>query len=130
MKQMVMLIMTNPDQSMELLEAWDRAGAPGITILESIGLQTIRQFGVQDDLPLMPSLADIFRSKEKHHRTMFSVVDDEAAAQQLLDATARIFADYDARGKDNSAVAFVLPVAHSQSFITARARARVDRNRK
>lgn len=128
MKQMVMLIMTNPSYCMDMLEAWEEAGAPGITILESTGLITLRQSsGVRDDLPLMPSLADLFRAKEEHHRTMFSVVEDDAQVQKLLKVTEEVFARYEADGRDNSAVVFVLPVNSSQSFITSRARERVAR---
>ena len=127
MKHLVMLIMTNPDHCMEMLEAWDEAGAPGITILESTGLQTIRQSGMRDDLPLMPSLADIFRSQEEHHRTMFSVVDDDAMVDRLMEVTERVFGEYEQQNRDNSAFVFVLPVSSSRSFITSRTREKVAR---
>lgn len=128
MKHMVMLIMTNPDHCMDMLEAWEAAGAPGITILETTGLNTLRKStGVRDDLPLMPSLADIFRATEEHHRTIFSVVDDEAQVDKLLATTEQIFARYETDNIENSAVVFVLPVSASQSFITSRERAKVAR---
>ncbi|GAB4572367.1 MAG: hypothetical protein Kow0077_11610 [Anaerolineae bacterium] len=127
MKYMVLMIMTNPDHCMTMLEAWDEAGAPGITILESTGLQTIRQAGMRDDLPLMPSLADIFRSREEHHRTMFSVVDDQAMVDRLLEVSGEVFATYEAEDRDNSAVVFVLPVESSHSFSTTRAREKFER---
>ncbi len=128
MKHMVMLIMTNPDHCMDMLEAWDRAGAPGITLIETTGLNTLRKSaGVRDDLPLMPSLADIFRANEEHHRTMFSVVDDEAQVDRLLKATEVVFAGLDAENRENSGVLFVLPVSDSRKFITSRERAKVDR---
>jgi hypothetical protein len=128
MKQMVMLIMTNPNDCMIMLEAWEEAGAPGITILESTGLATLRHsIGMRDDLPLLPSLADIFRTKEEHHRTMFSVVGDEAAAEHLIAVTGQVFEQYEAENRDNSAVVFVIPVAESRSFITSRAREKFDK---
>lgn len=127
MKHMVMLIMTNPDYCMDMLEAWDQAGAPGITLLETTGLNTLRRTGMRDDLPLMPSLADIFRANEEHHRTMFSVVDDDAQMQKLLEATETVFAQLDAENRDNSGVLFVLPVSESRTYITARTREKVAR---
>ncbi|MBN2472508.1 MAG: hypothetical protein JXN59_17415 [Anaerolineae bacterium] len=128
MKHMVMLIMTNPDHCMDMLEAWDEAGAPGITILETTGLNTLRKSsGVRDDLPLMPSLADIFRATEEHHRTIFSVVNDEAQVEALMAATERVFDRYEAEKRENSAVVFVLPVSESRSFITSREREKVAR---
>ncbi len=124
MKHMVMLIMTNPDECRAMLEAWDEAGAPGITILESTGLQTIRQSEMRDDVSFMPSLSSLFRTKEHHHRTMFSVVEDEAMVEHLLGVTARVFEQYEAEDEDNSAVVFVLPVTQTRTFSTSRANER------
>jgi hypothetical protein len=130
MKQMVMLVMTNPDHCMNLLEAWEKAGAPGITILESTGLNTMRQAGMRDDLPLLPSLSDIFRSKEEAHRTIFSVVDTEEQAQALVRVTEEVFGWYEQMNHDNSGVLFVIPVAESRTFATTRAKEKFARYQK
>jgi nitrogen regulatory protein PII len=129
MKHMVMLIMTNPDHCRVMLEAWDEAGAPGITILESTGLQAIRRSEMRDDVSFMPSLASVFRSSETHNRTMFSVVDDEAMVERLLAVTEGVFKGHEADHDDNSAVVFVLPVSRSQAFSTTRAQDKVKRER-
>ena len=129
MKQMVLMVINNPDYCMSLLEAWETAGAPGITIFESTGLVSIRQAqsGARDDLPLMPSLSNLFRGKEEHHRTMFTVVDDDAQAQAIIAATEQVFATFENEDRDESGVLFVLPVTSSTSFATARARAKMAR---
>ncbi len=128
MKRMVLLILTDPDLCMEIMEAWDRAGAPGITMLESAGLNTLREsIAGRDDLPLMPSLAELLRTQEVHNRTLFSVVDDEIQAQNLLQATEQTFARFEAERQNVSAVMFVLPVETSHTFATSRAKARVRR---
>jgi len=130
MKRMVLLILTDPDLCLEIMEAWDEAGAPGITVLASAGLKTLREtFRGRDDLPLMPSLADLVRIREVQNRTIFSVVDDEAQAQALLQATERIFARFEEAKDDVSAVAFVLPVEGNYAFTTSRAKARDRRKR-
>ncbi len=128
MKRMVLLILTDPDLCVEVMEAWDRAGAPGITVLESAGLNTLREsVRGRDDLPLMPSLVELLRTQEVHNRTIFSVVEDETQAQSLLQATEQIFARFDAEKQNVSAVMFVLPVEQSYAFTTTRARERVRR---
>ncbi len=126
MKQMVMMVLNNPDHCTTLLEAWDAAGAPGITILESTGLINIRRAGARDDLPLMPSLLDMLRSNEEHHRTIFSVVEDEAAAQALIAATEETFQQLDEQDRDESGILFVVPVAETRRFATARAQRRLQ----
>jgi nitrogen regulatory protein PII len=127
MKQMVMLVMTNPDHCMTLLEAWEAAGAPGITILESTGLNTMRHGGTRDDLPLMPSLSSFFRTQEVAHRTIFSVVDSEEHAQTLIKVTEEVFDRYEIEDRDNSGVVFVLPVSETHSYSTSRAKAKMEK---
>lgn len=129
MKQMVMMVLNNPDYCTVLLEAWDAAGAPGITILESTGLINLRRAGLRDDLPLMPSLADVLRGKEERHRTIFSVVEDEVAAQALVAATEATFRQLEEQGQDESGILFVVPVTEAHRFATTRAQRRLERQR-
>lgn len=128
MKQMVVIVLNNPDHCMTLLEAWEAAGAPGITILESTGLVKLRKAGARDNLPLIPSLSDFMRSSETHHRTIFSVVDDEAQAQHIIEATRKAFAQMDQMKLDNSGVLFVLPVAEVHRFATSKATSQLNRS--
>ncbi len=126
MMQMVMMVINNPDHCMSVLDAWEAAGATGITILESTGLVRIRRGAARDDLPLLPSLLDMMRGSESHHRTIFSVVNDEAQAQALIEATERTFQEMDEHDIDNSGVLFVLPVSDARRFATRRAREQVS----
>jgi hypothetical protein len=129
MKQMVLMVLNNPDFCMTLLEAWEAAGAPGITILESTGLATIRRGAARDDLPLLPSLSELFRSSEEHHRTIFSVVENEEKAQAVIDMTEKVFEKFEANDRDESGFLFVLPVSQSHSFTTTRAKKRYEKER-
>ncbi len=123
MKQMVLMVLNNPDYCMEMLEAWAAAGAPGITILESTGLMRFRQaLGKRDDMPLLPRLSDLLRGQETHHRTLFSILDDEAQTEAVLQATRDVFARFEADGLEESAVLFVLPVTASYKFTSHRGR--------
>jgi len=126
MKHMVLMVLNNPDYCMTLLDAWEAAGAPGITILESTGLVRMRHAhdGLRDDLPLVPRLTHLLRGSEEHHRTLFTVVDDEAAVEAILQATQQVFDQLEGEDLEESGIAFVLPVASSTVRATTRARNR------
>ena len=110
MYHMVIFVMNHPDECGLLLDAWEGAGITGITILESSGLGRLRGRGSRDDIPLMPSLHDLFKIKETRHRTLFSVVDSEEKVDAILEATKKIVGDLNC---DDTGFLFVLPVSRA-----------------
>jgi nitrogen regulatory protein P-II 1 len=107
MAHLVVLVLDNLDHYSEILEAWAATGASGITVLESTGLG--RLGGVmRDDMPLMPSLRDLVANRELHHRTLFTVVEDEALVEQLITSTQRILGDL---SQENTGLLFVVPLS-------------------
>ncbi|MDT8304895.1 MAG: hypothetical protein RRC07_03070 [Anaerolineae bacterium] len=121
MYYMVLLVVYDIDACPSVLDAWDAARVPGITILDSTGLGTIRQKGLRDDLPLMPSIADLFRSREHRHRTIFTVVESEETVDHLVEVTQTIMGDLN---DPHNGVMFVLPVSRVVGFHGAQERAR------
>lgn len=121
MYYMVLLIINNIEQSPDVLDAWEALQVPGITILESTGLGTVRKRAIRDDLPLMPSLRDLFRSQEHQHRTLFTVVEGEAMVDRLVEATQKTVGDLE---QPQNGVLFVLPVSRVVGLEGAQARAR------
>lgn len=121
MHYMVLLVVYDIDASAAVLDAWEAAEVPGITILESTGLGSIRQIVARDDLPLMPSLRDLFRSREHNHRTLFTVVEGEEVVDRLIGLTEKIMGDLN---NPHNGVLFVLPVARVVGFRGAQERAR------
>jgi len=107
MAHLVVLVLDNLEQCSAILEAWEEAGVPGATILESTGLRRLRGV-LRDDLPLLPSLRDLLASQELRHRTLFTVVEDEATVQRIIAATERIIGDFT---RDNTGLLFVVPVS-------------------
>lgn len=91
----------------DVLDAWKDAGAPGATILESTGLARIRG-AARDDLPLMPSLRDLLVSKEMHHRTLFTVIENEEVIDRVIEATQRVVGDL---SEENTGLLFVVPIS-------------------
>ncbi|MGD2077412.1 MAG: hypothetical protein PVH18_03465 [Chloroflexota bacterium] len=108
MYYMVLLIVDDLNKCPDVLDAWDAAKVPGITILDSTGMGRLRQNSIRDDLPMMPNLSDLFRAREHRHRTIFSVVEGEEAVDRLAAVTEEILGDLN---KPDTGVLFVLPVA-------------------
>jgi nitrogen regulatory protein PII len=108
MYHMVLLIVNSVDQCFPVLDAWEALEVGGVTILESTGLGRVRRSGLRDDLPLMPSLMNLLKSREERHRTLFTVVDSEEKVDQLIEATQKIIGDLN---NAHNGVLFVLPVS-------------------
>ena len=71
MNYLVVLIVNDIDDTPSILNAWENAGVLGVTIIESTGLGRIRRAGLSEDIPLMPSLHDLYQFGEANHRTLF-----------------------------------------------------------
>jgi hypothetical protein len=106
MYYMVLLVVNDLELCPTVLDAWDAAKVPGITILESTGLGRVRQAGIRDDIPIMPSLSEFFRPREHHHR--------------LIEVTQEIMGDLNS---PHNGVLFVLPVSRVVGFLGAKTRA-------
>jgi nitrogen regulatory protein P-II 1 len=109
MTYLVMFIMHDPGQMDEVLDAWTDAGASGVTILYSTGMARLRQsLSLRDDLPLIPSLADLEQHNETLSRTLLTLVDSEELADRLVAAAQSITGDLNL---PNTGILAVLPVA-------------------
>jgi len=117
MSYLVWLVIDDLDKCNDVLQAWEDAGTRGITILESTGIGRIRK-GIRDDIPLMPSLTDLLKRPETHHRTIFSVVKEEEDVNKLHEATKSVIGDLD---EPNTGVMFVIQL-HSVYGINKRKR--------
>ncbi len=105
---MIMLILDNPSQCNDVLNAWEAAGARGVTILASTGLGRVRmRKGLLDDMPLMPSLEEFFREEESQNRTLISVVKDREVVDRIIAATSRVVGDLN---QPETGILVVLPV--------------------
>ena len=108
MFHLIVLVLDDPDQCRDVLDAWEAAGAPGVTILDSTGLGRVRRVGIRDDMPLMPSLSDLFRRQQDHHCTLFSVVRDESQVEAIVQATRAVVGALD---RPDTGFLFVVPVS-------------------
>ncbi len=106
MPQMILLVVDQLEVFPTVMEAWNAAGITGITIFETTGMG--REMAQRDDLPLMPSLRNLFESREEGHRTLMAVVGDDFNVDALFDATEAITGPLDA---PNTGIMLTVPVA-------------------
>jgi nitrogen regulatory protein PII len=106
---LVLAVIDDCEKVNELLDAWEEIGVSGVTILHSSGLGRVRQNkGWRDDLPLFPSLEALLQHEEFFSRTLFTVVNDDALIDKLVDSTQRIIGDL---SQPNTGLLVVLPAA-------------------
>ena len=113
MYYLVVLVLDDPYLCPDVLSAWNKAGASGITILNSRGMGP-SPHGIGDDTPLFPTVKDLFRSEETQHRTLFTVVDGEEKVEMLVKAAKSCVGNFE---DDDTGILFVVPV--SQFFGSA-----------
>jgi nitrogen regulatory protein P-II 1 len=104
----IVFVLDNPDQCRDILDAWENAGIRGVTILESSGLGRVRRAGIRDDLPLIPSLSDIFMNTETQHRTLFTVIKSQSQIEAIVKATQSVVGDLE---QPDTGFLFVVPVS-------------------
>lgn len=111
--KLVILITTQIEHGLEVAQAWQDAGAPGVTILRTYGLYTLQQEAERGDIELprmvvsmAAAMAHIIDSVEERGELILSVVED-TKVDALIGAANGILGDLTAPGHG---VLFVLPV--------------------
>jgi hypothetical protein len=100
---MIMLVLDDPNHLDRVLEAWERAGIRGATIIESTGIHRFRR----KNLP-MRYLFQTPRLIEEGHLTLFVIVESEQLVQDCLHATEQIVGNLD---EPNTGVFAAWPLA-------------------
>lgn len=108
MNYLVVLIIDDPENCLAILEAWENLGVYGVTILESTGLGRIRNSGLLDNVPLLPTLRDIMGPREIQHRTLLSVVDTQEKVDEMVQSVQEVIGKFE---EPNTGFMFVVPVA-------------------
>lgn len=107
MLKLLLLVTPQIDSSHQIGEAWQRAGASGVTFVEVHGLFRMQQMShTHDLLPGTLSLMSILRQNEQHNILMFSVVRSDQV-EALRKATESIIGDIN---QAHNGIMFVLDV--------------------
>jgi hypothetical protein len=105
---MAILVLAQADALDAVVDAWRAAGVADMTIFQSKNLAQIEDRCRRDDLPLFPSMRDIFENEEFDHYTLFTVVEQEDQLDQLIAAAEQQVGDLD---KPDNGAFVALPVA-------------------
>jgi nitrogen regulatory protein PII len=110
MSYLVVLIVDNPEDCPQVLDAWEELGVTGVTILESTGLGRHRRAALREELPLMPSLVDFLSVREEPHRTLLSVVESQELVDRMVAEAQKVIGNLD---DPHTGFLFVVPVLHA-----------------
>jgi hypothetical protein len=113
MLYMIVLVLAQADQLETVVEAWQAEGVDDITVFQSKSLIQVQDRCRRGDLPLFPSMRDIFENEEFDHYTLFTVVDSETLIDRLIAAAEQRIGDLDNPG--NGALV-ALPVARTKGL--------------
>jgi hypothetical protein len=83
MAKLVVLVTTHIEKTLALAEAWQKAGAPGVTLVPSHGFRTLKERTRKLELPHFVNLSTLLKQVDDTTQMLFSVVDDP-----LVDALA------------------------------------------
>lgn len=115
MPKCVVVVIPDLEKVRDVLRAWEALRVPGVTMIDTIGMASLRYWVGRDDVPLMPSLRRLLESEEAafHHRTLFSVVPDDFDLERLIQETERILGRFE---EPETGFLFVLPVLDARGF--------------
>lgn len=90
-----------------VLEAWTKAGIPGVTILESTGVQRVQQRACREDIPLFMGFSRLLRTDQYCHNTLLAVVENMEVVHEAVAATEAIIGDL---SRPHTGIICALPV--------------------
>ena len=92
MAKLVVLVTTHIEKTLALAEAWQKAGAPGVTLVPSHGFRTLQERTRKLELPHFVNLSTILKQVDDTTQMLFSVVDD-GLVDALAQATRAVLGD-------------------------------------
>jgi hypothetical protein len=104
----LLFVLHDTEKLARVLEAWEKAGVTGITILPSISLAQIKEKqALQEDFPIIPNLEDIEEIQENQSRTLIAIVPSQEMVDTVYNVTINILGLVSHR---TSGIFIVLPV--------------------
>jgi nitrogen regulatory protein PII len=107
MAKLLVLITSHIEKALEVAEAWQAAGAPGVTLIDSHGLRRLQEKSEALELPLFVSMASVLRQLEVTSQVILSVVEDQDV-DRMIKATNDVLGDLH---EPDTGIAFIIDVA-------------------
>ena len=92
MAKLVVLVTTHVEKTMAIAEAWQKAGAPGVTLVPSHGFRTLKERTKKLELPHFINLSTLLKQVDDTTQMLLSVVED-TKVEGLIQATRSILRD-------------------------------------
>ncbi|MBL1133979.1 MAG: hypothetical protein HND46_01580 [Chloroflexi bacterium] len=106
MSKLVVLITARIEEGHTIGEAWQQAGAPGVTLIEGHGLRRLQEATQHTEiLSGTFSLLEVFRQVDISSLIIFTVLDEDWLVDRILDTTEKILGDL---RQANNGIAFVI----------------------
>jgi hypothetical protein len=106
--QLLVYVLHDPDRLPAVLADWAKAGATGVTVLESTGSGHLNSALARLDVPLFPSMADLLEKVTEQRRVLFTVTNDAELVQRIAIATQKIVGDC---GQPHTGILFTVPIS-------------------
>lgn len=88
---LLLMVLDDSTRLNEVLEAWRQQGVPGITILESTGLNRVLPRHTAQ--PLYAGFSHVFGAGRVGHQTLFAIIDSMDLAEAAVKATEEVLGD-------------------------------------
>jgi len=105
---LLVFVLNNPSHLPAVLDAWSDAGVPGITILDSTGIQRMQERAVRHGIPMAMGFSRLLRTDQYGHNTLFAVVPEMATIERAVAATEAVVGDLT---QPHTGILFAVPVA-------------------
>lgn len=92
MAKLVVLVTTHVEKTMAIAEAWQKAGAPGVTLVPSHGFRTLKERTKKLELPHFINLSTLLKQVDDTTQMLLAVVED-TKVEGLIQATRSILRD-------------------------------------
>lgn len=103
---LLIMVLDDLEHLNEVLSAWTDAGVPGITILESTGVNRVLERGNADIV--FAGFSQIFGGGRVGHNTIFSIIEDLDIAERAVAATEKVVGTMET---PHTGIVFAVPVA-------------------
>lgn len=106
MAQLLVVVIDEEELASDILAAWQAAGVPGVTLVDSTGSRH-GDNGSSDDLPFLVSMRSVLESKETRTQLLFSVIENDAVCERAVEAVLGLIPDF---AQGHRGIMFTLPV--------------------
>lgn len=112
MAYLLVLITDEEELVLDILDAWEQAGVPGVTTVDTRGSKH-KQNAARDDLPFVVSLRGVLESKGVRTKTLISVIQDPHILEQAVNAVLKIIPDF---AQGHRGIMFTTPLQQVWGF--------------